>query len=252
MTSKLLRNGLAAALLAAPALSGCAVFKTAPPLTAEVAYQRGMAAYRAQRWGRAATLLQTWVDAAAGDARLPEVLYALGRSRMETGEYLLASATMLRIVTDYSTNPLQRDARFRVCEAYHHLSPRSQLDQENTRTALLYCSSYAEYYPQTPQADTAKVWVAGMREKLARKEFDAGAWYARRGFLDAAVIYFQRAATEYPDTPVAPSALFRLAETYDRLGYKEEAAEARVRLRRDFPQSPEARSPPADSVPTSS
>jgi outer membrane assembly lipoprotein YfiO len=245
MTSKLLRNGLCAALLAVPALSGCAVFKAPPPLTPEVAYQRGMDAYRAQRWGRAATLLQTWVDASAGDPRLPDALYALGRARLATGEFLLAASTMLRIVTDYPSNAHQEEARFRVCEAYQRLSPRSQLDQEHTQTALLYCDSYAQYYPQTPQADTARGWVKSLREKLARKEYDAGAWYARRGFLDAAVIYFQRAVDQYPDTPVAPSALVRLAETYDRLGYREEAEEARVRLRRDFPQSPEARSPPA-------
>lgn len=244
MTSKLLRSGIAAALLLVPAVSGCSIFKTAPPLTPEVAYTRGMEAYRAERWGRAATLLQTWVDASAGDPRLPETLYALGMARMETGEYLLAASTMLRIVTDYPQHPRQTEARFRSCEAYNRLSPRPQLDQEHTRTALLYCESYAQYYPQTPQADTARTWVAELREKLARKEFDAGAWYARRGYLDAAVIYFQRAVEEYPDTPVAPAALLRLAETYDRLGYKEEAEEARARLRRDFPQSPEARSPP--------
>ena len=244
MTSKLLRSGLAAVMLALPALSGCALFKTPQPLTAEAAYERGMEAYRTQRWGRAATLLQTWVDASAGDPRLPEALYALGMARMETGEYLLAASTMLRIVTDYPSHTLQTDARFRTCQAYQRLSPRAQLDQENTHTALLYCESYAQYYPQTPQADTARQWVTEMQEKLARKEFDAGSWYARRGFLDAAVIYFQRAADEYPGTAVAPAALLRLAETYDRLGYKEEAEEARARLRRDFPQSPEARSPP--------
>jgi outer membrane assembly lipoprotein YfiO len=247
MTFKLLRSGLAAALLSAPALSGCAVFKSPPPLTPEVAYQRGMEAYRAQKWGRAATLLQAWVDASAGDPRLPEVLYALGDARMHRGEYVMAASTMLRIVTDYPTNPRQREARYRICEAYNRLSPRPQLDQEDTHTALAYCSSYAEYYPQTPQADTARQWVTSLRQKLAQKEFEAGAWYARRGFFDAAVIYFQRAADSYPDTPVAPSALVRLAETYDRLGYKEEAEETRTRLRRDFPQSPEARSPPAAS-----
>jgi outer membrane assembly lipoprotein YfiO len=251
MTSKLLRNGLCAALLALPALSGCAVFKTPPPLTPEVAFQRGMDAYRAQRWSRAATLLQAWVDASTGDPRLPDALYALGRARMGTGEYLLAASTMLRIVTDFPADPRQADARFRICEAYQRLSPRSALDQEHTNTALLYCDSYAQYYPQTPQADSARQWVRGLREKLARKEFEAGAWYARRGFLDAAVIYFQRAVDQYPDTPVAPSALVRLAETYDRLGYREEAEETRVRLRRDFPQSPEARSPPA-ATPTPS
>lgn len=244
MTTKLIRGGLMAALLALPALGGCAIFKTPPPLTPEVAYQRGMDAYRAGRWGRAATLLQTWVDASSGDPRLPEALFALGRARQRTGEHLLAASTFLRIVTDYPASPQQQEARYRVCEAYHRLSPRPQLDQENTRTALLYCDSYVQYYGQSAQADTARRWVAEMTTKLAQKEFDAGAWYVRRGYLDAAVVYFQRAATEYPETPVAPAALLRLAETYDRLGYREEAEEARARLRRDYPQSPEARSPP--------
>lgn len=251
MIPKLIRGGLRAALLLLPALGGCAVFRSPPPLTADVAYERGMDAYRAGNWGRAATLLQTWVDASAGDPRLPDVLYALGHARMERGEYLLAASTLLRIVTEYPTHPRQTDARFRTCEAYNELSPRYQLDQEYTETALLYCQSYAEYYPQTPQADTARAWVGALREKLARKEFEAGAWYARRGFLDAAVIYFQRAAGEYPETPVAPAALLRLAETYDRLGYREEAEEARNRLRTEYPQSPEARSPPAGLPPSS-
>ncbi len=248
MTSKLLRRcaPLAFALALSASASGCVLFRTPTPLTPETAYARGMEAYQGRRFGRAAELLQSWADASAGDARLPAGLLALGRARMETGEYLLAASTLMRVVTDYPTSPQQEEARFGVCEAYHNLSPRPALDQQNTETALLYCASYAEYYPTTARSDRARLWVAELRDKLARKSYEAGMWYFRRGAYDASVIYFQRAAAEYPDTPTAPLAILQMAMAYDRVGYKEEAAEARARLRQSYPQSAEARSlPPA-------
>ncbi len=246
MRPKLLNRCAPLALFLALSTSGCAVFRTPPPLTPAAAYQRGMAAYQARDFGRAAEHLQAWVDASAGDPRMPEGLFALGRSRMERGDYLLAATTLLRVVTDYPTSPQQEEARFGVCEAYNSLSPRAALDQQNTEIALLYCSSYAEYYPNAARADRARIWVAQLRDKLARKSFDAGMWYFRRGAFDASVIYFQRAAAEYPDTPTAPLALAQMALAYDRVGYKEEAQEARARLRQAYPQSAEARAlPPA-------
>ena len=234
------------ALILALSITGCAVFRTPPPLTPENSFRQGMAAYQAQRYGRAAELLQTWADASAGDPRLPEGLFTLGRARMQSGDYLLAANTFLRVVTDYPQSPQQEESRFGVCEAYHRLSPKAPLDQENTQTALLYCASYAEYYPQAARADRARIWVSELRDKMARKSYDAGMWYFRRGAYDASVIYFQQALTEYPDTPTAPQALLQMALAYDRVGYKEEAAEARTRLRTTYPQSAEARTlPPA-------
>jgi outer membrane protein assembly factor BamD len=221
------------------------VFRTPPPLTAETAYQRGMAAYAERRWSRAAELLQSWADVSPGDPRLPEGLYALGMARMENRDYILAATTLLRVVTEFPTAPRQEDARFGLCDAYHRLSPAPALDQTDTRTALLYCGSYVEYFPRAARTDRARLWMDEMRTKLARKSYDAGLWYFRRGAYDASVIYFAQAATEFPETPVAPAALLRTAEAYDRIGYKEEAAEARERLRTTYPQSVEAQSLPA-------
>ena len=246
MRPKLLTRCAPLALVLALSTSGCAVFRTPPPPTPETSYQQGMQAYEAKRYRRAAELLQAWADASTGDPRLPAGLFALGRSRMESGDHLMAATTFLRVVTDYPSSPQQEDARFGVCEAYYRLSPRAQLDQESTETALLYCGSYTEYYPQAARTDRARIWVSELRDKMARKSYDAGMWYFRRGAYDASVIYFQRAATEYPDTPTAPLALQQMALAYDRVGYKEEAQETRARLRTSYPQSAEARAlPPA-------
>ncbi|HET7229102.1 MAG TPA: outer membrane protein assembly factor BamD [Longimicrobium sp.] len=241
MTIHRLGRRAAPALLIAVSLSACAVFRKEAPITPEIALVRGLTAYRAHRYDRAAGLIKTWVDAnAAGDPRMPGALIALGNSHIKIGEYLTASSELLRLVTDYPQAPEQQEARFRLCEAYRGLSPRAQLDQQYTETAITYCQSYAGYYPQTPQADTARTWVTDMRDKLAYKAYLNGVFYMRRQAWDAAVIYFNDAVNGYPETKWAPAALARVVETYGRIGYREEAEEARQRLLRDFPQSPEA------------
>jgi len=239
-----------AALLIAVSLSACAVFRKEAPITPEIALVRGLNAYRANRYQRAADLIKLWVDAnAAGDPRMPSALMALGTSHIHTGEYLTASTELLRLVTDYPQAAEQQLARFRLCQAYKGLSPRAQLDQQYTETAITYCQSYAGYYPTTPQADSAKEWVVEMREKLAYKAYLNGQFYLRRQSYDAAVIYFNDAANGYPETKWAPAAVAGIMDAYTRIGYREEAEEARQRLLRDFPQSPEARTataaPPA-------
>lgn len=239
-----------AALLVTLFLPACAVFRKEAPLTPEMAFVRGMQAYQAGRWARAAELIKRWVDAnAAGDPRMPQALLALGGAHVHTGEYLTASAELLRLVTEYPEAPEQQLARYRLCEAYHALSPKAQLDQQYTETASTYCASYAQYYPSTPQADTATRWVGEMREKSAYKAYLTGMFYLRRQAIDAAVIYFRDTANGFPETRWAPAALARVMEGYTRIGYREEAEEARQRLLRDFPQSPEARAAAAAPPP---
>jgi outer membrane protein assembly factor BamD (BamD/ComL family) len=80
-----------------------------------------------------------------------------------------------------------------------------------------------------------------MRSKLAQKAYENGMFYFRRRAYDAAVVYFEDAVTRFPDTHFAPTALLRMYESYQRIGYTEEAAEVRARLLRDYAASPEAR-----------
>jgi outer membrane protein assembly factor BamD len=230
------------ALAAAAALGGCAVFRSPPPLTPDTAHARGMEAYEARRWGRAAELLQQFVTAAGVDPRVKPALMALAHARMERREYVSAASDYLRVVSQYPGDPEAVDARFGLCEAYYRLSPRPQLDQEYTATAMTYCDSYAQYYPASERAPTARAYVAEMRGRLAEKMYLNGFYYFRRGLHDAAIVYFNRVADEFPGTAHAPTALARLMDSYARLGYREEEAAARARLLREYPQSLEARS----------
>ena len=240
----------ALALLAAAALGGCAIFRTPPPLTVESAYAQGMEAHQAGRHRRAAELLSQFVASAGADPRLKGALMALARSHMETREYVTAASQFLRVATEFPRDPEAGDARYGLCQAYHALAPRPQLDPEYTTAAITYCESYASIYPGTPEARQALEWVTELRGRLAEKQYQNGFFYLRRGLYDASVVYFNEVLAGFPDTPAAPRALLRLVEAYGRMGYREEEAAARQRLLRDYPQSTEAASlaPAADSA----
>lgn len=239
------------ALLAAAALGGCALFRTPPPPTVDTAYATGMEAYQAGRYRRAAEFLGQFVAASGADPRLKGALMALGRSHLETREYVTAASDFLRVATEFPSDPEAREARYGLCQAYHALAPRPQLDPEYTSAAITYCESFASIYPGSPEAQQALAWVTELRGRLAEKQYQNGFFYFRRGLYDASVVYFNDVLTNFPDTPAAPRALLRLVEGYGRMGYREEEAAARQRLLRDFPQSPEAAAlsaAPADSA----
>lgn len=238
-------RGLLLALVLASALPGCAVFRQEQPVSPETQRQRGLQAFQEGRWRRATVLLSGWTQQASGDPRLPETLHALGNAYLHVGEHVSAAASFLRLVSEFPTDTLGRSARFGMCDAYRRLSPKAQLDQDYTLTAIAYCESYASIYPATPEAQQARGWVTELTEKLARKAYENGMFYFRRQAYDAAVIYFNETLEQYPNTSWAPAALLKLIESYDRIGYREEATEARARLRRDYPNSDEAKSLPA-------
>lgn len=209
-------------------------------LSADELYARATTAYEAQDYGRAVQLLEAFVQAHLGDPRAEEARLRLGQAQLERDQYLQAATHFQRLVTDYPNSPLQLQARYGICQAYHELSPRPALDQEYTYSALLHCESIPQYYPGTEQAEAAAALAAGMRQKLAQKAYDAGVFYFKRNAYDAAVVYFEDVVRQFPGTSLAPAALGQLAETYRLLGYVEEAEEARQRLLRDYPESPEA------------
>lgn len=223
-------------------LAACGGNQSPAQLAPDALYERGMAAYRAGSYGRAAELLDLFLQGSLGDPRSAEARISLARARMQRREYVLAAGDFTRLLNESPPDSLQQPARFGLCEAYHSLSPKPQLDQEYTGGALAYCESVATTYPGTPEAQQAAGWVVEMKTKLAQKTYDTGMFYFKRGAYDAAVIYFNEAVEQFPETSVAPMALLRVVESYDRIGYKEEADEARARLLRDYPQSAEARS----------
>ncbi len=223
------------------AVSACAARQeNLADLPADDLFARGAAAFEARNFDRSIDLLEYFVGRNLGDPRAPEARMMLGRAHLEKREHATAAVHFQRLASDYPTHPLATEARFLTCEAYYQLSPRPALDQEYTVSAMIHCQSIPEYYPGTEYAEQAQEYVVELRGKLAQKAYETGMFYFRRRAYDSAVVYFEDVVDQYADTPAAPAALGQLVETYTRIGYVEDAEEARERLLEEYPQSPEA------------
>jgi outer membrane protein assembly factor BamD len=231
----------ALAVLLTLVVAGCGARQQATPLTADELYTRGVGFYEAGRWDRAIEDLERFVEAQFGDDRIPYARLLIGRAHMARRDYVMAAGEFDRLVTFYPRHLYVQEARGLLCEVYYRLSPRPPLDQEYTIAGIQHCQYVMAAYPGTPDAELASERVVEMRHTLAQKEFLTAMQYLRRRAYDAAAIYFLQVVEDFPDTSVAPTALLRLVETYTRVGYVEDAAEARERLLRDYPESEEAR-----------
>lgn len=235
--------GLFLALL----LGGCAGNSINPAqLSADELYEQASGYYQAGNLGRALPLMESFVQLHFGDPRAPDVRLQLGQAYQRRRQYITAASHYQRLVEDYPTSPHALTARFGICESYYRLSPRSQLDQEYTYAGIAHCESVATNFPGTEEGTQAAEYLDELRHKLAKKVYDAGAFYVRRRAYDAAVVYFQDVVENFPQTSYAPAALRSLVETYRLQGYVEEAEAQRERLLRDYPESPEAQEVRAD------
>jgi outer membrane protein assembly factor BamD len=210
-------------------------------MSADELFQQASGYYEAGNLGRAIPLMESFVQLHFGDPRAPDVRMWLGQAYQRRRQWITAASHFQRLIEDYPSSPHEIPARFAICESYYRLSPPAQLDQEYTYAGIAHCESVATTYSQTEQGTTAGRYLDEMRNKLAKKVYDAGAFYVRRRAYDAAVVYFQDVLENFPQTIYAPAALLSLVETFRELGYVEEAEATEQRLRQEYPDSAEAR-----------
>jgi len=220
---------------------GCASAPQFANMDADRLYQYAMDKLADRKWDDAARALDQFVFQFPTDDRYQEARYRTGEAHFGKGEYLIAASEFARLASDFPAGQWAERSRFEVCDSYYRLSPKPQLDQEYTRTAIDQCGVLLAYYPASEHADTVRIMITTLQNRLATKELEAGQHYYKRGAYDSAILYFDKVLADYPSSPAAPTALLGLYQSYEEIGWSEEAQQAKERLLRDFPQSDEAK-----------
>jgi len=204
--------------------------------TAQEAYDRGMADVERGKYALAIEHLRASLDFGRTGELADDAQLALARAYASDGQYLLAGNEFTRFIEFYRTDPRVEQAAYERIEAYAALSPRYELDQTDTRTALSYIRAFVQQYPQSEKRAEAEALAAELREKLARKQYETGRLYARREYYDAAVIAFRDVLTEYPTSAYADDALLGAveAQTDYAAGSVQNRKQARYREALDF------------------
>ncbi|MGA7620630.1 MAG: outer membrane protein assembly factor BamD [Candidatus Binatus sp.] len=121
--------------------------------------------------------------------------------------------------------------------SYYDQMGREDQDQGKTMAALKRFQELEQRFPEGDFAELAHDKVLVCREMLARNEMIVGDYYYKRANFRAAESRFAELMQKYPETPVAPDALFELGISLEKEGKRYSAAQAFAAVKKHFPNS---------------
>lgn len=206
-----------------------------------------------------------------------EDFYAQGQENFANHEYKEAVENYQKLIDQYPFSPYEEDAELKIGLAYYQqkdyaeaiaalddfqrMHPtskeldlvtyyiamsyydqigREDQDQSKTEAALKRFQEIEQRFPEGSFDELAREHVEVCREMLARHDMVVGDFYYKRANFRAAESRFAELMQKYPDTPVAPDALWNLAVALQKEGKKYSAAQAYAALEKHFPNSPYA------------
>src|SRR5579863_4297336 len=121
--------------------------------------------------------------------------------------------------------------------SYYDQIGREDQDQGKTAAALKRFQELEQRFPEGDFAALAHDKVLVCREMLARNQMIVGNYYYKRANFRAAESRFAELLQKYPETPVAPDALFELGVSLEKEGKRYSAAQAFAAVKKHFPDS---------------
>jgi outer membrane protein assembly factor BamD len=117
---------------------------------------------------------------------------------------------------------------------------RQDLSERDQKAAKESFESFKELitrFPDSKYSNDARARMRYIVNSLAGYEVHVARYYFNRGAYVAAINRAQNAITDYQEVPAVEEALFILMRSYEELGMKELAADARRVLEKTYPQS---------------
>jgi outer membrane protein assembly factor BamD len=185
-----------------------------PGDTLEVAFNKAKAQYDEENWSSAARAFETVVSIGRGTDLGQQAQFFLAESYYNNRRYLLAASEYDRYASFYPRSEQRELVDFRAAICYYNLSPRFRLDQSFTRQALERFRLFNSRYPNSERVVDTSDYITELRNKLARKQYEAAQFYMRTSRFNAAIVYYDLVLDNYPESKWAEESLVDQIEAY--------------------------------------
>lgn len=185
-----------------------------PGDTLEVAFEKAKSQYDQEKWASAADAFETVMSIGRGTDIGQEAQYYLAESYYNNGRYLLAASEYERYASFYPRSDRREEVDFKAALCYYNMSPRYKLDQTYTRQAVEMFRLFNSRHPNSERVAEASEFIIELRNKLARKKYEAAKFYMRTSRFKAATVYHDLVIDQYPESDWAEKALVDQIEAF--------------------------------------
>lgn len=236
-------------LLALVAGAGCRGRKYENPITADteqpdkVLFDKAIRDIEKGRYEIARLTLNTLMNTYDTSEFLAKSKLAIADSWMREGGahgWAQAEAEYKDFILFYPTLEESAEAQMSICDIHYRQMDKPDRDAAHMLRAEEECRQILTQFPNSRFAPTAAQKLREVQEAISESEYRVGAFYHQKGSFVPAANRLQAMTDHYPLFSKADDALWKLADSYGRLGpaFRARSIQAYQRIVRDYPLSP--------------
>ena len=149
---------------------------------------------------KANPLLTDALLALRGTQEAEKVTYYVAFCNFKMGDYALAAYDFKNFSDAYPISPYTEDAFFNYAKSLYFGSPKSNLEQSNTMTAINAFQLYLDHYPTTVRAEECNKYIDELKAKLEKKAIDNALLFYQILNYKSAIWAIRNVLTQYPVT----------------------------------------------------
>ncbi|MGH9659140.1 MAG: outer membrane protein assembly factor BamD, partial [Bryobacteraceae bacterium] len=150
-----------------------------------------------------------------------------------------AEAEYKDFILFYPTMEEAAEAQEKVCMIHYNQMEKPDRDPKHALRAEDECRQLLNQFPNSRFAPRAQQMLRDIQEAIAEGEFRSGSFYHTKGSFPAAANRLQALTDQFPLYSAADEALWKLGESYLKMGdrFVDKQASAYTRIVRDYPLS---------------
>lgn len=170
----------------------------------ELWLRKGLEYYAKGDYDKAANLLGGILTQYAGTSQYDTIVITYSNALVKLNDYYTAAHYFSDYVKTYPSSAKCEECQYMAGFCYYKLSPKAELDQADSQSAIDELSLFVNLFPDSPNVPEAERMISEMEDKLAYKAylnaklyFDLGNYMGNN--YQSAVITAQNCLKKYPD-----------------------------------------------------
>ncbi len=123
-------------------------------------------------------------------------------------DYIMAGSDYKSFIDQFPFGKHAEEANYMAAMCDYKISPRSELDQENTKNAIEGFKIFISKFPNSPKIEESKKMMKELQEKLVEKSYLSAKLYYDMKQYKAAVVALNNSLKEFSETKYREEMMF--------------------------------------------
>lgn len=181
-------------------------------------YKAAVAYYDEGRYEKSTIILEELLPLLRGRPEAEKAAYLFAQGEFKQQYYELASFQFRSFVETYPRSAFSEEVSFLYVKAQYLSSPKFDLDQSTTTTALEAIRDFQVRYPDSPYRQQAQEFSEELTAKLEKKAFESAKLYYNLRYYQSGVTALTTFLKEYPGSRFSEEATFLRVSAQHDLG----------------------------------